>query len=286
MNTEPHGERVAREAKPIPFAPIDPHAPVATELEAAQRALASEHDRLADALSRAESALGMRDEVLAIVAHDLRAPLNAVQTSAAFLMDVELAEPDRRRLLDVIRRAASSMNRLIQDLLDVSRMESGAFTVEPQRFDLAALAAEVCEQFRPQATEAGRILECAVEREVPAVFADRDRMSQVLENLISNALRFTPAGGSVTVRVARHGAHEVMCSVADTGVGIAPDELPHLFERFWQARRYRRGGAGLGLAIARGVVEAHKSALAVESEPGRGSVFSFVLDAESGNAAG
>lgn len=286
MNPEPQRERIAREAvPPAPFTPTDARAPAATELEAAQRALASEHDRLTDALARAESALGMRDEVLAIVAHDLRAPLNAVQTSAAFLMDVELTEPDRRRLLDVIRRAASSMNRLIDDLLDVSRMESGAFTVDPQRFDLALLATEVCEQFRPQATEDGRTLQCAIDGGVPTVFADRDRMSQVLENLISNALRFTPAGGSVIVRVARHGAHEVMCSVADTGLGIPPEELPHLFERFWQARRYRRGGAGLGLAIARGVVEAHGSALAVESEPGRGSVFSFVLDAEPGNAA-
>jgi signal transduction histidine kinase len=285
MNTEPQGERIPRETVPIPFASIDPHTPVAAELEAAQRALASEHARMTDALSRAESALGMRDEVLAIVAHDLRAPLNAVQTSAAFLMDVELAEPDRRRLLDVIRRAASSMNRLIEDLLDVSRMDSGAFTVEPRRFDLAALATEVCEQFRPQATEHGRALQCAVERHLPAVFADRDRISQVLENLISNALRFTPAGGSVTVRVAGHGAHEIKCSVSDTGVGIPAEELPHLFERFWQARRYRRGGAGLGLAIARGVVEAHGSALAVESEPGRGSAFSFVLDAETSTAA-
>jgi signal transduction histidine kinase len=247
------------------------------ELAAAQRALESEHARLADALSRAESALGMRDEVLAIVAHDLRAPLNAVQTSAAFLMDVELGEAERRRLLDVIRRAASSMNRLIEDLLDVSRMESGAFTVELQQLDFGALAAEVCEQFRPQATEAGCTLECAVAHALPWVSADRDRISQVLENLITNALKFTHPGGRVTVRVVRLGTNAVSCAVADTGIGIPPEELPHLFERFWQARRYRRGGAGLGLAIARGVVEAHRSALTVESEPGRGSVFSFVL---------
>jgi len=280
MNPEPHGERIVRDTMtPGPFVPADHHVPDAddTELEAAQRALASEHERLTDALSRAESALGMRDEVLAIVAHDLRAPLNAVQTSAAFLMDVELAEPDRRRLLDVIRRAASSMNRLIEDLLDVSRMESGVFTVDLERLDVAALAGEICEQFRPQATEGGRTLECVVERDAPFVLADRDRLSQVFENLISNALRFTPVGGSVTVRVTRQGAKEVACAVSDTGVGIPPEDLPRLFERFWQARRYRRGGAGLGLAIARGVVEAHGSALAVESEPGRGSVFSFVL---------
>ncbi len=280
MNPEPQGERVVRDTMtPVPFVPADHHVRGAgdTELEAAQRALASEHSRLTDALSRAESALAMRDEVLAIVAHDLRAPLNAVQSSAAFLMDVELAEPERRRLLDVIRRAASSMNGLIQDLLDVSRMESGAFTVELQRLDVAALAREVCEQFRPQATESGQKLESRVERDIPLVPGDRDRLTQVLENLISNALRFTPAGGAVTVHVARQGGDAVACSVSDTGVGIAPEDLPHLFERFWQARRYRRGGAGLGLAIARGVVEAHGSALAVESEPGRGSTFSFVL---------
>jgi signal transduction histidine kinase len=246
------------------------------ELAAAQRELASEHAQLADALARAESALGMRDEVLAIVAHDLRAPLNAVQTSAAFLMDVELSESERRRLLGVIRRAASGMNRLIEDLLDVARIESGAFTVDLQPLDFGALAAEVCEQFRPQAAEGGRSLECEVDHPIAPAWVDRDRMSRVLENLVDNALKFTPAGGSVTVRVRRHG-EGVSCSVADTGVGIPAGDLPHLFERFWQARRYRRGGAGLGLAIARGVVEAHGSVLEVTSEPGRGSTFSFVL---------
>jgi signal transduction histidine kinase len=264
---------------PVPFVHADRRAQGALdgELEAAQRELACEHERLADALARTESALGMRDEVLAIVAHDLRAPLNAVQASAAFLMDVELAEHDRRRLLDVIRRAASGMNRLIEDLLDVARMESGAFTVDLRRLDFGALVAEVSEQFRPEATGAGRTLECDVERDIPSVSVDGGRMSQVLENLIGNAIKFTPAGGRVTVRVTRHGAEGVSCAVADTGVGISPDDLPHLFERFWQARRYRRGGAGLGLAIARGVVEAHGSSLTVASEMGRGSVFSFVL---------
>jgi len=277
MNPEPRTERVIYDAT-TPFSSADHRPPAGTsaELEAAHSQLSPEHERLADALFRAESALGMRDEVLAIVAHDLRAPLNAVQSSAAFLMDAELSEVDRRRLLDVIRHASARMNRLIEELLDVARMESGAFTVELQRVDFAALAGEVCEQFRLEATEAGRMLECSMDAELPLVFADRARMSQVLENLISNALKFTPAGGSIVVRVTRD-ATGVSCAVADTGVGIPPEELPHLFERFWQARRYRRGGAGLGLAIARGVVEAHGSALTVESEPGRGSVFSFVL---------
>jgi signal transduction histidine kinase len=281
MNIEPRGEPYPRSA-PLADLARGKHQsdPIDAELEAAQRALESEHVRLAEALSRAEGALAMRDEVLAIVAHDLRAPLNAVQTSAAFLIDVELGEADRRRLLEVIRRASNSMNRLIQDLLDVSRMESGAFTIDPERVDFAALARDVCEQFHPQAGDAGPVLECSVDGELPYVIADRGRMSQVLENLVSNALRFTPTGGSVTVRVRRTEGGRVACEVEDTGVGIAPEDLPHLFERFWQARRYRRGGAGLGLAIARGVVEAHGSTLAVRSQPGRGSVFSFELPAE------
>ena len=279
MNPEPRSERVVYDATtPRPFSPADDRPPSVTraEIEAADSQHTSEHERLADALFRAESALAMRDEVLAIVAHDLRAPLNAVQSSAAFLMDAELSAVDRRRLLGVIRHAATRMNRLIEELLDVARMESGAFTVELQRLDFGALAGEVCEQFRLEATETGRLLECHVDADLPLVLADRARMSQVLENLISNALKFTPAGGSIAVRVTRDGTG-VTCAVADTGVGIPPEELPHLFERFWQARRYRRGGAGLGLAIARGVVEAHGSALTVESQPGRGSVFSFAL---------
>lgn len=264
---------------PTTFTPVDlPGASaVDAELAAAQRELASEHERLTDALARAESALGMRDEVLAIVAHDLRVPLTAVLTATALLVEEEVPAAERKRLLEVIRRAASGMNRLIQDLLDVAQMENGVIAVDRERFDLGALALELCEQFRVEANESGRLLHCEIGDGLPPVLMDRRRIAQVLENLISNALRFTPEGGRVTVRAARHGATGVVCSVADTGVGIAPDELPHLFERFWQARRYRRGGAGLGLAIARGVVEAHGSALEVRSEPGRGSVFSFAL---------
>ncbi|HEU5183013.1 MAG TPA: HAMP domain-containing sensor histidine kinase [Gemmatimonadaceae bacterium] len=263
---------------PTTFTPVDmPGASAAdAELAAAQRELASEHERLTDALARAESALGMRDEVLAIVAHDLRVPLTAVLTATALLVEEDVPAAERKRLLEVIRRAASGMNRLIQDLLDVAQMENGVFAVDRERFDLGALALELCEQFRVEANESGRMLQCEVSEGLPPVLVDGRRIAQVLENLISNALRFTPEGGRVTVRVARHGSG-VVCSVADTGVGIAPDELPHLFERFWQARRYRRGGAGLGLAIARGVVEAHGSALEVRSELGRGSVFSFLL---------
>ncbi|MDQ4079868.1 MAG: HAMP domain-containing histidine kinase [Gemmatimonadota bacterium] len=279
MNSHLQGERVVRDGIPsTSLRPADrPHAaPLDSDLEAAQRELASEHSRLTDALANAESALAMRDEVLAIVAHDLRTPLDAILTSVAFLMDVEHSEEERRRLLAVIRRSVSGMHRLIDDLLDVARMESGAFAVDLHPCDLGALARDVVEQFRRQAVNAGLTLECHIESDT-IVTADRHRIAQVLQNLIGNALKFTPAGGRVTVDVRRGGTGGVHCSVADTGAGIAPDDLSRLFERFWQARRDRRGGAGLGLAIARGIVEAHGARLEVDSELGAGSTFFFHL---------
>jgi signal transduction histidine kinase len=280
MNSHPQGERVVRDG--IPSTSLTPadggHAtPLDHDLAVAQRELASEHTRLVDALANAESALAMRDDVLAIVAHDLRAPLDAVLTSVAFLMDVEHSEDERQRLLSVIRRSVWGMHRLIDDLLDVARMESGAFTVELRPCDLSALAKDVVEEFRRQAVNAGLSLECNVEGDSLEVTADRHRIGQVLQNLVGNALKFTPAGGRVTVAVARGDRGGVRCSVADTGTGIPSDDLSRLFERFWQARRSRRGGAGLGLAIARGIVQAHGAQLEVESKPGRGSTFSFHL---------
>jgi signal transduction histidine kinase len=280
MNSHPQGERVIRDGIPSPsLTPADrAHStPLEADLEMAQRELVSEHTRLTDALANAEAALAMRDEVLAIVAHDLRTPLDAILTSVAFLMDVEHSEEERQRLLSVIRRSVSGMHRLIDDLLDVARMESGAFTVDLHPCDLGALAREVIEQFRRQAVNASLSLECSLEGDVLTVTADRHRIAQVLQNLVGNALKFTPPGGRVTVAVARDDRGGVRCSVADTGAGIAPDDLSRLFERFWQARRSPRGGAGLGLAIARGIVQAHGAQLAVESQPGRGSTFYFDL---------
>lgn len=280
MNSHPQGERVVRDGTPsTSLTPADrPHsAPLDYDLDAAQRELASEHTRLINALSNAESALAMRDEVLAIVAHDLRTPLDAILTSVAFLMDVEHSEEERQRLLSVMRRSVSGMHRLIDDLLDVARMESGAFTVDLHPCDLGAVASDVVEQFRGQAVNAGLSLECNIERNGLTATADKHRIAQVLQNLVGNALKFTPSGGRVTVAVTRGDKAGVRCSVADTGAGIARDDLSRLFERFWQARRYRRGGAGLGLAIARGIVEAHGAQLEVESELGAGSTFRFHL---------
>jgi signal transduction histidine kinase len=242
----------------------------------AQRELSSEHARLTEALANAEAALAMRDEVLAVVAHDLRSPLDAILMGVAFLMDVEHSEEERRRLLSVMRRSVSGMHRLIDDLLDVARIDSGAFAVDLHPCDLGAVVRDVTEQFRQQALNGGLTLECNVEGDPVRVMADGHRIAQVIQNLVGNALKFTPAGGRVTVGMSQVEGG-VRCFVADTGAGIAPEDLSRLFERFWQARRYRRGGAGLGLAIARGIVQAHGAQLEVETQLGAGSTFSFRL---------
>jgi signal transduction histidine kinase len=189
-------------------------------------------------------------------------------------------DPDetQRRQLEILRRAADGMNRLIQDLLEVARIESGqGLTIEPGRRNVALLLADACELFQQPAEEKGLRLECSSPPEDLAIHADRDRLLQVMSNLIGNALKFTDEGG-ITVRAERMG-EDVRVSVSDTGPGIPEGDRVHLFERFWQARQSRRGGAGLGLAITKGIIEAHGGRIWVESEVGRGTTFFFTLPA-------
>lgn len=225
----------------------------------------------------AEQAALTRDEVLAMVAHDLRNPLNVVLTSGTFLLDtVDGLEPRAREQLELIQRAVGHMNRLIQDLLEVAGMEAGTISVEPQEEELGPLLRSACSTMEPVVSAKRIELSCEHDPAVPPVKADRDRIDQVLGNLIGNAVRFTPEGGRVRV-AAEHDGEWVRFSVADTGVGIDPADLPHVFDRFWQAKRSRDGGAGLGLAIARGIVIAHGGEMWVESEQDSGSTFFFTL---------
>ena len=238
------------------------------------RALSLELRQRAEA---AEQATRARDEVLAIVSHDLRNPLNLVLSSGAFLLETAAGlEPGEREQLRLVHRAAGHMSRLIQDLLEVSGMEAGHVSIEPAPVQVEPLVREAC-RLQEHAARAGSI---GVTREIsaglPPVPADRDRILQVFGNVIGNALKFTPAGGEVRVRAERDG-DAVRFSVSDTGGGIREEDLPHVFDRFWQARRSRDGGAGLGLAISRGIVAAHGGEMWVESEPGRGSTFLFTL---------
>ena len=166
------------------------------------------------------------------------------------------------------------MNRLIQDLLDVAKIESGTFSIDSRPLDVSALLRETLDQFGALVEDQNLELERDANPDLPPVSADLDRVLQVFSNLIGNAVKFTPQGGRIVLRADRwDGA--VRFSVADTGPGIPPESLPYLFDRFWQARSARRAGAGLGLTICKGIIEAHGGRIWTESEEGQGSTFHF-----------
>jgi signal transduction histidine kinase len=247
------------------------------DLVEAQRNLSRERGRLARALKKARAAVRTRDEVLAIVSHDLRNPVSVISMSASIL-EMPIPEDQKARSLAAIKRSAATMNRLIADLLDASALESGKFSVEPAPLAIGPVLEEACEQFSADAREKRQHLDCHASGELPLVSADRERVLQVLSNLIGNAIKFTPDGGRITLTAECQDAeNEVLVSVRDTGAGIEPADLPNIFESFWRTSRNRRGGAGLGLAISKGIVEAHGGRIDAESRPGHGSTFSFTL---------
>ncbi|GAC1655625.1 MAG: hypothetical protein NVS4B3_20490 [Gemmatimonadaceae bacterium] len=249
---------------------------LAVARELAQRAaVAIDNARL---YGEAQAATHARDDVLAIVSHDLRNPIHTISMSASFMSEVAPGPGTATYTsqLGVIRRSADRANRLIGDLLDVTRIEAGRLAVERQRESAMQLVEEAAEGFQSDATARGIRLTVVADSDLPAVSADRERVLQLLANLLGNAMKFTPPGGRVTVS-ATPAEEGVRISVADTGPGIDPDDVPHLFDRYWQARRTDRRGVGLGLSIAKGIVEAHGGTIAVTTAPGEGSTFSFVL---------
>jgi PAS domain S-box-containing protein len=255
---------------------------------ARRAALALDNARLYQASRRASLA---RDEVLGVVSHDLRNPLSGISMCASVLLDPEPAPPDSvRSMAEVIRESAQWMGRIIQDLLDVSRIESGRLPLERSAVSVESVLDAIQDLMRLQVDSAG--VEFVIERsgDLPALDADRERVLQVLMNLLGNAIKFTPAGGRITLdATAVAGAHEqsrtgapgsfVRFRVRDTGVGIAESHLPHVFDRFWQVHVTGRAGAGLGLAIAKGIVEAHGGAIWAESTLGEGTMFAFTIPA-------
>jgi signal transduction histidine kinase len=170
------------------------------------------------------------------------------------------------------------MTRLIEDLLDLTRLEAGHLSVEPSQLSAQQIVMDAVEVQSSLVASASLEVQLDVAPGLPDVLADHDRALQVLENLIGNAVKFTKPGGKITLGAAPRD-REVLFWVADTGVGIAAEDLPHVFERFWQVRKAQRRGAGLGLPIVKGVVEAHGGRVWVESALGRGSTFFFTLPA-------
>ncbi len=223
----------------------------------------------------AQQATGARDHVLAVVAHDLRNPLGTVLMASEMLLEVA-ADDHNRKHVQIIRRSADRMNRLIQDLLDVTSIESSKLQVEARPQNIRPLIEEAVAMLRPLAAGRSIVLESEVDDDLPLALFDGARILQVISNLVGNAIKFTPERGRIGIRCEQSG-NEVRVAVIDTGPGIPTEQLPHLFGQFWQARSTDRRGIGLGLSIAKGIVEAHRGTIWVESEQGVGSTFYFTV---------
>jgi PAS domain S-box-containing protein len=234
---------------------------------------------------RAQQAVSDREQVLGVVSHDLRNPLHTIKLSTDLLRNTgEERRSSNLKWLDVIARSTEQMDHMIEDLLDLSSIDAGGFTVSPADLEVKSLLQEVCDSFNPLAARQSVTLRCEPVTGHSSAWVDSHRILRVFSNLLGNALKFTPPGGTITLR-AEGDEHEILFSVADTGPGIPPEHLPHVFDRFWQARKGDRRGTGLGLSIARGIVEAHGGKLWVESRPGEGATFFFTVAARSGTGA-
>lgn len=224
------------------------------------------------------AAVESRESLLAAVAHDLRSPLSAIQMSAHLLARASLSDehPAPSKPLDVILCSVKRMGRLIEDLLQAATIEAGKFTLEPGREDVLPIIEEALHTFEPEATARAVRLERAVPAGLPTIHCDRIRVIQVLSNLIGNALKFVPDGGSIEVRVSVS-AGDGCFAVRDDGPGITEDQLRHLFDRYWKGQAEGHRGIGLGLYISKGIVEAHGGRIWVESQVGVGSTFYFTI---------
>ncbi len=221
-----------------------------------------------------------REDLLAIVSHDLKNPLSSILMSVELLLREPATHDERRKHgrkeLKRLKSAADRMNGLIQDLLDTASIAAGRISVERVSVAPVPVISESLEALAPLAAPKSLRLESAFPADLPAVFADPARLQQVFANLLGNAIKFTPDGGTVTVRADTSG-DAVRFSVSDTGPGISHEDMSHLFDRFWQAQRKARVGTGLGLFIVKGIVDAHGGRIWIDSEVGVGSTFFFTL---------
>jgi signal transduction histidine kinase len=233
------------------------------------------YDAELDKRRHAELLAQAREDVLGVVAHDLRNPLNLIQMTAELMIDEELPLQKRKEMLNIAVRAAKQMNRLIDDLLDTVRLQAGRLSLDVEEVSVQAIMKQAEETYRPLAERRRLHFETAA-LDGAMVRADPTRVSQIVGNLIGNAIKFSREDGSVRLR-ATSDEKQVVFQVVDDGPGLTADNISHLFDNFWQARKNDRRGVGLGLAIVKELVEAHGGKIWVESQLDHGSTFSFSL---------
>ena len=239
-------------------------------------AIAIDNARLHDLFQEGVRA---RDDMIGIVSHDLRNPVNAVKMLSGAMLDRERDETLPAEMVEyasVIRQAADQMDGLIRDLLDVTRMEAGRLAVAASRENTEELLSDALRTLAPIASEKDLTLRLDAPDHIPDVLADSERVGQAISNLVGNAVKFSSAGSEITVRVTVL-EQEIVFSVSDKGQGMTGEQLSHAFDRFWQSSRTDRQGAGLGLAITKGIIEAHGGRIWAESVPAEGSTFYFTL---------
>jgi signal transduction histidine kinase len=274
-------ERVTRGIRAVAGGRYDERVPVSGPSEV--RELAEDVNAMAESVQDSQRTL---QQFLANVSHELKTPLTSIRGFAQAMMDGTLAtSEERERAVRVIDAESRRVLHLVEELLDLTRIESGRQQMELAEVSVDELLSQTADVFAMRATDAGVTLTAA-----PAtgtrVLADFDRVEQVLGNLVDNAFRHTPRGGAIAIGVERAPRGMVEISVSDTGSGIAPDDLPHVFERFYRSGDEPSGsGSGLGLAIAREIVRAHGGEIRAEAGADGGSVFAFTLRAAAGSAA-
>lgn len=233
-------------------------------------------------ITRLKELENIRKDFVANVSHELRTPLTSIRGFAETLLDGALEDKNNnRRFVEIIKSHALRLSDLTMDLLTLATLESESFQLKPERIDLPVLVHEVLESFRPVALIKRHELEAVIEAGLPPVKADRDRIRQVLTNLLDNAAKFTQEEGKISLEVRLNTERTgVELHVKDRGIGIPPSDLPRIFERFYRvdkARSREQGGTGLGLAIVKHIVEAHRGRVSVESTMGQGSDFCVTL---------